>query len=350
MRSKVSVCVLAVMCTLMLCACGQKEAEKEKAAVETAAVESPAGKAPAPAPVQEPGAMVASVNGSVITAGEVDQEMKGLLAQFGGQLPEEQMKTIEPKLREQSVENLLTKRLILQEADKRKIQPTEQEISAEVETVTAQFPSADVFQEQLKAMGISPEQFRRDIENHLKIKAVFEQATASLTPVTTEEISAFYTEKIDTFKVPEQVRASHILFKIEPDASAETKALKKKELEAVRERIVKGENFEALAKELSDCPSKERGGDLGLLERGRMIKEFEDAAFALASGAISPVIETQFGYHVIKVTERNEPKTSALEEVQQDIAENLKTTKEEAAFESFLQELRKSAQIEYAKN
>ncbi len=198
-------------------------------------------------------------------------------------------------------------------------------------------------------MGISPEQFRRDIENHLKIKAVFEQATASLPPVTTEEISAFYTEKIDTFKVPEQIRASHILFKLEPDASAETKALKKKELAAVRERIVKGEKFEALAQELSDCPSKASGGDLGLLERGRMIKEFEDAAFALAPGEISPVIETQFGYHVIKVTEHNEPKTSALEEVQQDIAENLKTTKEEAAFESFLQNLRKSAQIEYAK-
>ena len=315
--------------------------------METAAVESPAGKAPAP--VQEPGAMVASVNGSVITAGEVDQEMKGLMAQFGGQLPEEQMQALEPKLREQAVENLITKRLILQDADKRKIQPTEQEIASEVATVTAQFPSPEVFQEQLKAMGISPEQFRRDIENHLKIKAVFEQATASLPPVTTDEISAFYTEKIDTFKVPEQVRASHILFKLEPDASAETKALKKKELAAVRERIVTGEKFEALAKELSDCPSKARGGDLGLLERGRMIKEFEDAAFALAPGEISPVIETQFGYHVIKVTEHNEPKTPALEEVQQDIAENLKTTKEEAAFESFLQNLRKSAQIEYAK-
>ena len=232
MRSTFSVCVLAVMCSLMLCACGQKEAEKEKAAVETAAVESQAGNvpAPAPAPAQEPGAMVASVNGSVITAGEVDQEMKGLLAQFGGQLPEEQMQALEPKLREQAVENLLTKRLILQEADKRNIQPTEQEIAAEVETVTAQFPSPEVFQEQLTAMGISPEQFRRDIENHLKIKAVFGQATASLPPVTTEEISAFYTEKIDTFKVAEQVRASHILFKIEPDASEETKALKKKEL------------------------------------------------------------------------------------------------------------------------
>ena len=345
MRSRFYVCVL-VMCSLMLCACGQKEAEMENAAVETAAVESQAGNAP----IQEPGAMVASLNGSVITAGEVDQEMKGLLAQFGGQLPEEQMQALEPKLREQAVENLITKRLILQEADKLNIQPTEQDIAAEIETVTAQFPSPEVFQEQLTAMSISPEQFSRDIENHLKIKAVFEQATASLTPVTTEEISALYTEKIDSFKVPEQVRASHILFKIEPDASEETKALKKTELAAVHERIVAGENFEALAQEFSDCPSKARGGDLGLFERGRMIKEFEDAAFALAPGEISPVIESQFGYHVIKVTEHNEPKTLALEEVQQDIAENLKNTREEAAFESFLQNLRQSAQIEYAKN
>ncbi len=338
MKSRLCLSVMTLLCGCMLCACGPKQAEVE----EAAAPQQPAGP-------KDPGAMAASVNGQAVTAGDVDQEMKGLLARFGQGVAPEQLTELEPRMREQALENLVSKRLILQEADRQGIQPDAQQIDAEIQTVTAQFPSPEMFQEQLTTMGISPEQLRSDIREHLKVKGVYARAIAGLQPVTQKEIEAFYKENAETFKVPEQVRASHILFRVEQDASAETRDMKKQELEKVRARIVDGASFAEIAKEVSDCPSKEQGGDLGLFERGRMVKEFDDAAFSLAPGEISPVVETQFGYHIIKVAEHNKPRAVELQEVQQEISAHLQNSREEAAFESFLQNLRQGAQIEYAK-
>lgn len=342
MRTRFLLCVAVMLCVCLVCACGQKQ-DGEQQSVEQDQVDTASGPG-------DSDAMVASVDGRVISAGDVDRETQSLRARFGGRVPEEQMKELEPRMREQAVENLITKSLILAEADRRDIRPTEQEIEAEIDTVRSQFPSPEAFDEQLSSMGVTGEQLRKDILEHLKIKAVFAQATESVAPVTDEDITAFYNENIENFKVPEQVRASHILFKVDKDASDETRALKKKELEDVRAQIAGGADFGELASKYSDCPSKERNGDLGLFSRGRMVKEFEDEAFKLAPGEISQVVETPFGYHVIKVTEHNEPSTVPLEDVRQEISEHVKNSRQEEAFESFLQKLRENAQIEYARN
>jgi peptidyl-prolyl cis-trans isomerase C len=85
-----------------------------------------------------------------------------------------------------------------------------------------------------------------------------------------------------------KIHCAHILVKTEKEANA------------VLERLKKGEKFSAIANDLSMCPSKKRGGDLGMFGRGQMVKEFETAAFALDKGQISGIVKTQFGYHIIK--------------------------------------------------
>ncbi|MBI5549497.1 MAG: ankyrin repeat domain-containing protein [Deltaproteobacteria bacterium] len=104
---------------------------------------------------------------------------------------------------------------------------------------------------------------------------------------------------------PETVTASHILIMTRPSDTADERAAKKARAEAVRQRLLAGEDFARLARETSDCPSKEQGGDLGEFRRSAMVKPFADAAFSQAAGAIGPVVETQFGYHIIKVNRRN---------------------------------------------
>jgi len=126
-----------------------------------------------------------------------------------------------------------------------------------------------------------------------------------------DEIRYYYDSHIDEYEHPESVHARHILLKTEEEAKN------------VLEKARAGEDFAELAKQFSTGPTKDTGGDLGSFERGRMVQEFEDAAFALEAGGISDVVKTQFGYHVIKVEERKEPYTEEFDSVREDVKKKL---------------------------
>jgi peptidyl-prolyl cis-trans isomerase D len=139
-----------------------------------------------------------------------------------------------------------------------------------------------------------------------------------------EEIAALYQEKGEEYNRPERVRARHILRTVPTGASEAEVARVRGEIEAAAERIAKGEAFEQVAAELSEDPgSKIRGGDLGFFARGQMVKGFEDAAFALTPGQTSPPVKTEFGWHLIKLEERQDALTRPLEAVRDEIAKEL---------------------------
>ncbi len=139
-----------------------------------------------------------------------------------------------------------------------------------------------------------------------------------------EQVAKIYDERTDRYHEPEQVRARHVLLRVAADAEPEEEALVEARAQAALERIRGGEDFAAVAKEVSDDPgSKDRGGDLGLFPRGRMTQAFEDAAFSLADGEVSELIRTEFGYHIIRVEEHRAEKTRTLEEVETEIAREI---------------------------
>ena len=135
---------------------------------------------------------------------------------------------------------------------------------------------------------------------------------------------ALYEQRLETYDVPEQVRARHILLRVEPGASAEAVEARREQAEAIHAQLAGGEDFAKLASALSEDPgSKEAGGDLGFFKRGQMVKPFEDAAFALGPGQLAPVVRSDFGFHLLRVEERKAAQLRTFDEVKGEIAREI---------------------------
>jgi len=151
--------------------------------------------------------------------------------------------------------------------------------------------------------------------------------------VTPEEVKDYYDKNKAEFQAGEEVRASHILVDSEDEAKK------------IKARLDKGADFAAVAKDKSKCPSAPRGGDLGFFGRGKMVPEFEKAAFALKTGEVSAPVKTQFGWHIIKVTDRKDSRTKTLDEVKSVIEQRLLQEKQKKTYDSTLTGLKAAADI-----
>jgi peptidyl-prolyl cis-trans isomerase C len=180
------------------------------------------------------------------------------------------------------------------------------------------------------------------------VNNLLEKQVVSTITVTDEEISTFYERNKDKFKRPESVRASHILVDSKPTDTPEDKQKAKEKAQGLLKQLKEGKDFAELAKTESACPSKAQGGDLNFFGKGQMVPEFENVAFALKPGEISDVVETQFGYHIIKVTEKKPEETVPLEEVKDRIKQYLTEEKSQKAVMDSVAALRKDAVVVYS--
>jgi peptidyl-prolyl cis-trans isomerase C len=200
----------------------------------------------------------------------------------------------------------------------------------------------------MAAMGLTPDILRQEVRESLRIESLLSKNLGDVKKPTKEEIDAFYKEHAKEFQTPERVHASHILVATKPDDSAEVKAQKRQQLAQMQDEVKKGGDFAQLARDHSDCPSKSQGGDLGYFERGKMVKAFDDVAFQMKPGEVSDIVETQFGYHLIKVSEHQQAGTVTREQADKDISGFLEQQNRQKAVEGYLQKLRGTAKIEYA--
>jgi peptidyl-prolyl cis-trans isomerase C len=321
----------------------------------SAAAPAPAPSAPAAAPQEDK--VVATVNGTNIMESQVqsriDGEYKPMLAKYAAQSPELAAQQ-EKMLRQALTNSLVVECLLNEEARKANIEVTDAELTAEMsKRLAAMNPpyTLEQYQKIVEAQGGDFEATKRGHMRELKYTRLFEAKFGATIAVTEADARKYYDENIKEFQVPEQVRASHILVSTKPtDPNGDPNQAKvqaKKKAEELLKKVKEGGDFAALAKENSDCPSAAQGGDLGSFPRGQMVKPFEDAAFALKVGEISDLVETQFGYHIIKVTEHQDPNQIAFDQAKTNIISQLTQQKRQEAARKYVDSLRQSAKITF---
>lgn len=289
---------------------------------------------------------VALVNGSEITREAFNREMDRVQRQImasNGQLDAAGM----PALQKRVLDSMIGRELLFQESKKKGIKVEEKEINGQVATIKSRYPSEEAFKSVLSQNGIDEASLKSEIGKMMTIKKFVEEEFKEKSKVTDEEVKAFYDGQPKQFTKPEEVRASHILVKVEDTATEEQKAGARKKIEDVQARIKKGEDFGALAKELSDCPSSEKNGDLNYFRRGQgMVKPFEDAAFSLKQGEVSDIVETEFGYHLIKVTDKRPETLVPYETVKDKLKEFMRQNKMQKEIQMHVEKMRAEAKVE----
>lgn len=308
------------------------------AAAEIDAVKAaPVAAAQAVAPAQGP---VARVNGTAIDAIELRRAKKVLLR--GQTIPAEQQAALD----KQGVDQLVSAELLYQAAAKQEVKDLDKQIDAKLAQGKARFKDDQDFKKAIKDLEMDEKDLREYTRRDLLISSFVEKTFVSKAAVTEAEIRAFYDKNPDKFKKDETVKASHILIGVDGTATAAEKTKAREKADKLQKEVAGGADFAAVAKGNSTCPSAPQGGDLGFFGKGQMVPAFEKTAFALKVGEISPVVETQFGYHIIKLTDKKPAATVDFKDAKAKIEEFLKGQKVNEAIQKYLADTKKTAKIE----
>ncbi|WHX39894.1 peptidylprolyl isomerase [Mesobacillus sp. AQ2] len=245
----------------------------------------------------------ASVNGEKITKDELNTKLTEM---YGAD----------------TLDSLITNKVIEMEADKQKVKVTGNEIDEELTKLQDSYGGEEAFAAALEQNKVSIDRIREDIQMYLLAEKMIKPSIK----VTEEEMKTYFEENKESFDQKEQVKASHIL--VEDEATAKK----------VKKELDSGKDFAELAKEYStDASNAAKGGDLGYFGKGEMAKEFEEAAFGMKVGEVSAPIKTDFGYHIIKVADKKAAKTAVFEDHKKEIKESLFDQKIQTEYPNWLE-------------
>ena len=266
------------------------------------------------------------------------------------------------------INNLIVKSLVNQEIEKRNIKVSSKDVDKANKDKIEQVGSKEKFNEILKQNGITQAEYKKELTEELKLEKLV--GMIKTVKVTEEDARKYYKANESSFKYPEKVRASHILIAADPyqirenikakhkdmseadldKAVAEEMQAKLQDAEKVLAQVKKDPtSFKKIARDVSDDKeSAKQGGDLGFFASQEMVEPFSKAAFSMKPNTISDnLVKTQYGYHVIMVTDRMAAGKDSFDNVKQEIMMKLEQDKKVEVFENFIEETKKNAKIEY---
>ena len=269
-------------------------------------------------------------------------------------LSPESVEQYKSKLRQAAMEYLIAEVLLDEKVKEANIVISDEEVMNQIkETLSTQKPqlSLEEFKRKAAEAGRDFNEIKQQIEKRITYQKLLNTQWAGKINITEEDAKKFYDENPAQFEIKEQVRASHILIKPKTGEAStdpnQEKAKAKAKAEELLKQIKEGADFAALAKANSDCPSAKNGGDLNYFSKGQMVQSFENAAFELEVGQVSDIVETRYGYHIVKVTDYKAPGIKTFVQSKDDIIKDLTTKKQSELYKQYIESLKKKANIIY---
>lgn len=277
-----------------------------------------------------------------IDSGEVDAIFQNLLLSqgFSPSIFDENDPQV-VKLKRSILDNLVSRELLYMEASKNPPKDLNKQVDEQLNQIKGNFKSEEEFQNYLSKMNTSENEVKNNLSKNIILENYIKSISDKIT-VSDKEIKEYYNKNKDEFKQEEQVRASHIII-----SSKNGEKVAQEKINKIYSEIKDGLSFEEAAKKYSEDGSASTGGDLGFFRRGMMVKEFEDVAFNTKKGEISKPFKTEFGYHILKVTDKKEEKQLSLEEAKETIKSNLIAEKTDEKINQIIEKHRKNANIDY---
>ncbi|HKY33387.1 MAG TPA: peptidylprolyl isomerase [Candidatus Polarisedimenticolia bacterium] len=288
------------------------------------------------------GPVVARVNGTPIYQTDLDGAVENYLRSNGVAAASDDQKT---QARQVVLDGLIGSELLYQKARESRTEVAPAEVTQAIEQTRNGMGQA-AYEEELARRRMDGDDIEQLVRQNITVQKFIRETIVDQVNVGEAEVRQFYEEHKAQMQLPPRVQASHILVKTSPEDPPEKKAEARKRIDAALGRVKAGEDFAAVAREVSEDNSAPQGGALGAIQRGQTVPPFEEAAFRLGVGDVSDVVESQFGYHVIKVTGKVDASTATLDEARDQIQQFLKQRKAQEAIERMVQELRAAAKVE----
>ncbi len=247
------------------------------------------------------------------------------------------------RLQKKALATLIDAKLVHQESQKLVIEDFDEKIQQSVDDIKKIRRTPEGFEQFLKSKNLTVERLKESLKTRVRLDEYLKQQGVKDPEIPEERIKEFYDSNPNNYAVEEAVKVSHVLIKV---ADAEQKEEAREKAEKIRQEILDGKDFAEMAKEHSACNSASGGGDLRYVKKGFMPKEFESVAFAMEEGAVSEVVETKFGFHIIKLFEKRPGGPTPYEDVKDFIKKFMQQDESKKKVAELKRELKKQAKIE----